>query len=209
MQTQAAVKVLIVEDHPVVRLGLRQLLIHGGIQAIEEASSIEGALASLGTSHPDLIIADLSLGGGDGLEFVQHVREMAPGIPILIFSMFDDLAHVVRALKAGARAYVTKGEANEWMTEAIRACLAGEVYFSPKIKQLLDDSTPLRGGMGSLSLQEQMVYSLLGQGLTSSAIAARMDLSPRTVESYYLRIQIKLGLDGMKALRRQAISHPI
>lgn len=202
-------RILIVEDHPIVRLGLRQVLAGGGLVAIEDAASIQAALACLDAFRPDLVIADLGLGEEDGYDLLAHIRDGGLGVPVLVFSMFDDLAHVQRALNLGARGYVTKGEAQEHMVEAARACLAGGRYASPIIQRLLEAASPVRAGLDALSLQERMVYGLLGQGHPLSAIAARLDLSPRTVESYYLRIQVKLGLRGMKDLRREAITHPL
>jgi len=107
---------------------------------------------------------------------------------------------VDRALRAGAGAYVTKREASRVLAHAIRECTAGRRFLSPRIAQKWAEAGP------ALSLQEQQVFELLGQGLTASAIAARLDLSPRTVESYYSRMQSKLGLSGMKELRQRAIA---
>jgi DNA-binding NarL/FixJ family response regulator len=189
-----------VEDHPVVRQGLRLLLEQEGIQVCGEADSIEGAIECVGRCQPDLVMVDLHLGEEDGLDLVQRLTAGKSGLPVLVYSMFEDSAHVDRALHAGASAYVTKREAADVLAWAILECAAGRRYLSPRIEQKRAESNEV------LSLQEQQVFELLGEGHNTSAIAAHLDLSPRTVESYYGRIQAKLGLSGMKELRQRAIA---
>lgn len=194
------IRMLMVEDHPAVRQGLRLLLEQESIQVCAEADSIETAIQSTAHCDPDLVMVDLHLGDEDGLELVRRLALEKPGLPLLVYSMFEDFAHVERALRAGAGAYVTKREAPHVLAHAIRECTAGRFYLSPRIEQKRAEPAD------ALSLQEQQVFDLLGQGLNTAAIAARMDLSPRTVESYYARIQTKLDLPGMKELRQQAIA---
>jgi DNA-binding NarL/FixJ family response regulator len=194
------IRVLLVEDHPVVRQGQRLLLELEGIDVCGEADSIETALQNAAQSHPDLVVVDLSLGDEDGLDLVGQFAAKEPRPHLLVYSMFEDPVHVDRALQAGASAYVTKRDAAGVLPRAIRECVAGRCYLSPRVEQ--KRAEPSDG----LSLQERQVFDLLGEGHATSAIAARLDLSPRTVESYYARIQAKLGLSGMKELRQQAIA---
>ncbi len=194
------IRLLMVEDHLAVRQGLRLLLEQEGIQVCAEADSIETALQSFVRVSPDLVMVDLSLGDEDGLDLLRLLSRENPDLPLLVYSMFEDLTHVDRALRAGAGAYVTKREASRVLAHAIRECIAGRRFLSPRIAQKWAGAGP------ALSLQEQQVFELMGQGLTASAIAARLDLSPRTVESYYSRMQAKLGLSGMKELRQRAIA---
>ena len=200
----APLRVLLVEDHPAVRQGLRLLLEDEGIQVCAEAD--HGAAAMLGAAReaPDLAVIDLALGDEDGLELLARFRRERPGLVLLVYSMFEDAEHVAQALAAGALGYVTKREAAEVLAQAIRECAAGRRFLSPRVASARGQGRAPAGLLGTLSVQERQVYQLLGQGFSTSAIAARMDLSPRTVESYFARIQGKLDLEGMHALRRHA-----
>lgn len=198
----SAVRVYLVEDHPAVRVGIRLLLSEAGMEVCGEASSIQQALEGIAAQPVDLVIVDLSLGGEDGLDLVRELT-----VPALVYSMFEDAAHVTRAFSAGARGYLTKRDAAEVLPDAIRTCLAGQRYTSPAAAQGLADAPEVLEQAEKLSLQEQRVLDLLGQGFTTQAIAARLDLSPRTVESYFSRLQVKLGLSGMKALRLHAVAN--
>jgi DNA-binding NarL/FixJ family response regulator len=202
------IRVLIVEDHPVVRLGLRHVMEHEGLE-VADVGSIDAALRAPALASADLVTIDLSLGGEDGLDLVRRLKRERPSLPVLVYSMFEDAAHIDRALRAGAKGYLTKGETFEVLEGAIRACLAGIRYLSPIAERNWIDSAEARRGLDVLSAQEQQVYALLGQGLSTSDIAEEMGVSPRTVESYFARIQVKLGLAGMKELRQQAIANPI
>jgi len=209
MSEPRTIRVLIVEDHPVVRLGLRHVMEREGLEVCAEAGSIEAALRGPALASADLVTIDLSLGGEDGLDLVRRLTRDRPQLPVLVYSMFEDAAHIDRALRAGAKGYLTKGETFEVLAGAIRACLAGIRYLSPIAERSWIASAEARKGLEVLSAQEQQVYALLGQGLSTADIAEEIEVSPRTVESYFARIQIKLGLAGMKELRQQAIANPI
>jgi DNA-binding NarL/FixJ family response regulator len=209
MNETPKIRVLIVDDHPIVRLGLSRLLEHEGFLVSEAVGTVEDALLSVARTHPDLVITDISLGPEDGLGLVRQLSKEQPDLPVLVYSMFEDAAHIERALGNGAKGYITKAETNEVLPEAARLCLAGGHYLSPIAKQVWDDAGQARKGLAALSLQERQVYDLLGQGFSTSAIAARIDLSPRTVETYYARIQVKLGLSRMTELRCMASTRPI
>lgn len=191
------VRVLLVEDHPAVRVGLRMVLEQLGLQVCGEAEDVRGALEALRASPADLVIVDLSLGGEDGLDLLQQCSDT----PLLVYSMFEDAAHVTQALRAGARGYVTKRDATEVLGEAVRRLLAGERYVSPRAEMRLAEAPECLQALEKLSLQEQRVLEMLGQGFTPQLIAAQLAVSPRTVETYCGRLQIKLGVSGMKELR--------
>jgi DNA-binding NarL/FixJ family response regulator len=197
-------RVLLVEDHPAVRQGLRLMLEDEGIQVCAEADHGDEALLGAAREAPDLAVIDLALGDEDGLELLARFGRERPGLTLLVYSMFEDAEHVGQALAAGALGYVTKREAADVLAQAIRECTAGRRYLSPRVGSERAQGGAPAGLLGTLSLQERQVYQLLGQGFSTSAIAARMDLSPRTVESYFARIQGKLELEGMHALRRHA-----
>jgi len=203
-----SIRVLIVEDHPIVRLGLRRALEQEGFQVCGEALAVAEAVLCVERDAPDLVTTDLSLGAEDGLDLVRRLSRTHPRLPVLVYSMFEDAAHIERALRAGASGYITKGEAFDVLPGALRTCLAGGRYLSPIAERTRTAAAEARAGLASLSGQERQVYDLLGQGGAIAAIAGELELSPRTIESYCVRIQAKLGLDGMKELRRQAAENP-
>jgi len=208
-QAVAPVKVLLVDDHPAVRQGLALLLVPEGIVVAGQADCMAEALEAAQAASPDVALVDISLADGeDGLAVAAelHRRE----IPVLVYSMHDDARHVQRALAAGALGYVTKREGNLVLVEAIRQVAAGRRFLSLRAATVLAQHVsmpPEQGGHRVLSSQERQVYELLGRGEGTIEIAAAMDISTRTVESYYARIQNKLDFPGMLELRRHAIKH--
>ncbi len=202
-------QVLIVEDHPVVRMGLRHMVEKEGLEVCAEVGSIAAALRDTTLAMADLVMIDLSLGGEDGLDLVRRLTREMPRLPLLVYSMFEDAAHIDHALRAGAMGYLTKSETYEVITSAIRSCLAGTRYLSPIAERNWIQAAEARKCFDRLSAHEQQVYSLLSHGFSASGIAEEMEVSPRTVESYFARIQIKLGLAGMKELRQWVIANPL
>ncbi|HEY3452739.1 MAG TPA: response regulator transcription factor [Myxococcales bacterium] len=201
-------RVFLVEDHPTVCLGLRLLLEQAGIQVCGEAQDCERALEALRDPTADLAIVDLSLGGEDGLDLLRSLAKKAPALPLLVYSMHEDATHVSRAFKAGARGYVTKRESADTLVHCIRECLAGRSFASPRAAQSLAEvPAGTSGTTECLSLQEQKVYDQLGQGFSLQEIATQLGVSRSTVETYFGRIQVKLGLQDMRELRRHAIAH--
>ena len=134
-----------------------------------------------------------------GIELIKKLR--ARGLAVLVYSMHESSTVIRRALDAGAGGYVTKREAAESLADAIQAVLAGSRYLSPRVEASLRYSTPLDG----LSGQQQQIYRLLGQGASNEDIARQLGISVRTLESYCVRIMNKLGLQGVKEMRRRAI----
>ncbi len=204
-------RVLLVEDHPAVCMGLRLLLEQNGLRVCGEARNGEQALQALSESRavlvmPDLVIIDLSLGEEDGLVLLRHLARQDPELPLLVYSMHEDAARVNRAFKAGARGYVTKRETGEVLVRAVRECLAGRTFKSPRAAQSLAEVPGEGAAPEPLSLQEQKAYDLLGDGRSVGEIAEQLAVSRRTVETYFGRIQVKLGLVGMRELRRHAIT---
>jgi DNA-binding NarL/FixJ family response regulator len=201
-------RVLLVDDHPLVREGLAVLLETEGFTPCCDAEGSGHVTACLGAVSPDLAVVDLSLGDESGMPLITDLR--ARGVPVLVYSMYEDPLHIERAFAAGAQGYVTKREVSQTLVEAIHEVLAGRTFVSPRAAQSLagrlagrQEHNPDR----ALSDQERQVYHLLGKGDTTAEIAARMHLRPRTVETYYDRILNKLGLDGMNELRHDAIQH--
>ncbi len=205
-------RVLIVDDHPVFRFGLAQMLsAQSGLAVCGEAESAEEALPLVTELQPDLLVVDLSLPGVHGLELVKRAREASPGILVLVCSMYDEALFAERALRAGARGYVEKQEPVAEIVTAVREVLAGRRYVSPRIARRLDQ--PEREGRGSddpipsrLSDRELEVFTLIGRGLGTREIAERLGLSVKTVETYREHLKEKLALGSGAELTRRAVA---
>lgn len=203
-----SIRVCIVDDHPSVRQGLVLLLAQEGILICAEAGCCAEALACAEAHEPDVALVDLSLGDEDGLSLVETLHQR--GTSCLVYSMYEDGQHVEDAFAAGALGYVTKREVHQVLMQAIGEVAAGRRFVSPRAAVALANQAAgmhASSDLGGLSNQEQQVYRLLGEGETTKDIATAMSISPRTVESYYARILIKLDLGGVRELRRHAINH--
>lgn len=203
--TQA--RVLIVDDHPMVRDGLIRLISqHGDLACCGEAGSVSEALSAVTTQKPDLVILDLRLKGGDGLELIKSLLGLFPELRILILSQYEAPLYAERALRAGALGYVVKEQAAEEILGAIRTVLAGEVYLTRGMAALLLHKfvgTPkgsTRGGTEQLTDRELHVLHLLGAGLSTREIAGELKLSFKTVETHRENIKRKLRLPNAAAL---------
>lgn len=199
-------KILIVDDHPAVREGLSLLLEQDRHTLCGEASSRAELVALLSSVGPDIALVDLSLDEESGLVCIPDL--LSSGIPVIVYSMHEDLKTVKRALDCGARGFVSKREASVSLLDAIQAVLGGTSYLSPRvaanlesIEGMIDTPTP----SPQFSGREIQALTLLGQGATYADIASELDVSIRTVETYFNRMRIKLELDGMKALRKYAL----
>ena len=211
-------RVLVVDDHPVVRAGVTHLLSdEPDLEVCAEASGVEEAIAALAAAEsdpagcPDLAVVDIMLPDGCGLELVKELRERSPGLPILVASVHDELLFAERALRAGARGFINKQEAADELLEAIREILSGGTWLSASIRERWErrrGDAGLSAGPPSeldLSDRELQVFALIGQGMPTREIAARLDLSIKTVESYREKIKVKLGLDNGNELMRRAV----
>lgn len=204
------VTVLLADDHAVLRTGLRLLLTtEKDFEVVGEAASGIEALELAATLQPDLILLDLSMPGLGGMEALPALRRRAPQARILILTMHDDPQYLQRVLKNGAAGYVLKKAADVELLSAIRSVLRGEVYVHPSMTRgLLEDMLPEAESSdelqlwGSLSKREQDVLSQVAYGYTSSQIAAGLNLSPKTVETYRARGMEKLGLVDRASLVR-------
>jgi DNA-binding NarL/FixJ family response regulator len=204
----ARVRALLVDDHPAVRQGLALLLAPDGIDVDAEASGRAEALSRAEDRRPHLAIVDLTLEAEDGTALIGDLR--ARNIPVLVYSMHKDAWHVEGAFAAGALGYVTKRELHEVLVQAIRDVAEGRRFVSPVAALALAElatGAAAQGRAGSLSPHEREVYQLLGRGEGTSEIAAALNISTRTVESYYARILVKFDLDGMHQLRQHAIAN--
>lgn len=205
-------RILLVDDHPVVRDGLAQLINRSGdLTVCREAADAAEALHALEETLPDLAIVDISLKGVDGLELIKQVRARWPTLPILVLSMHNEELFAERVLRAGARGYIMKQEATRSVLTAIRKVLGGDVYLSAELQaHLLRRFVGGEGERGrlpidTLSDRELTVLELIGRGRSTRAIAGELKLSIKTVESYRDHIKKKLNLRTSTQLIQYAV----
>jgi DNA-binding NarL/FixJ family response regulator len=199
-RAQGRITVFMVDDHPLVRQGLALMLEQGGFAVDGEADSIQATLEHPGLRSTQVVLLDISLEDASGVAVIPALCRR--GIRVVVYSMHEDPAVMRRALAAGATGYVTKREAAQSLIEAIHAVAGGGTYISPRAAAALAQ----HAADPDLSPQQQQLYDLLGQGCDAEEIAAKLHVSPRTVETYCTRLMNKLGADGMKELRRRAIA---
>jgi len=188
--------VAIVDDHPVVRQGL-VALIEGepDLEVCGEAEDVEGGLALVARTVPQIVLVDISLKGGDGLELIRRLRASGNAARVLVLSVHDERLYAERAIAAGANGYIMKAEATDRLREALRSVLQGELYVSTGKRAsgqrpALDLPTALR----TLSDRELEIFGLFGQGMATREIARRLGLSLKTVEAHRSNIRRKLAL---------------
>lgn len=202
--------ILICDDHPIVRRGLRQLFdSEPDFRVCGEADNVSDAILLIDEQNPDLIVTDLKFPGRDGLELTRLARAHHPNLPVLIVSMHDELLYALRAIGAGARGYVMKWHSDDEIVQAARHLLAGRIYLSPAVREQMrvrssngsDPGTPLE----KLTDRELEVFLLLGAGYAPRHIADRLSLSVSTVEVYRERLKEKLGMESSPMLTRYAV----
>lgn len=205
-------RVFLVDDHPMLIAGLRSLVENNaGCSVCGEASSAEEAINKIRELRPDLVIMDITLPDRSGLDLLADLRAMRSGLPVLIFSMHDEMLYAERVLRAGARGYLVKGcDSSEFVT-AIRKVLGGSLHLSDRVSRRILDrmSTSHAGGklLGTdkLTDREIEVFRLLGQGVQPSDIATQLQISPRTVDAHRNHIRVKLALPDSQAVLREAV----
>jgi DNA-binding NarL/FixJ family response regulator len=204
-------RLLVVDDHPIVRQGIRALVEQqGDLKVCGEAGSYREALEAAHGERPDVAIVDISLEGSDGLELTKALRAHYPKMPILVMSMHDESLYAERVLRAGANGYLMKQEVASKVVEAVRCVLAGKVYLSERVGQRILHDTAHPGpaeGLSSidrLSDRELEVYRLIGCGKKTREIAEVLGLSIKTIETYRAHIKEKLGLRNAIELVRSA-----
>ena len=196
----AKVRVFLVDDHPIVRRGFQLLLaMEPDLSVCGEADTAPVALEKILALKPNVAIIDLGLKGGSGLELIKQLRAQGLPMKLLVFSMRDEGIYAERALRAGADGYITKEEGTEKAIQAIRLLMQGKRYVSYKMAEKMLDSLvggteAGEGGLESLSDRELEVLELLGGGLSSREIAARLHVSIKTIESHREHMKAKLGL---------------
>jgi DNA-binding NarL/FixJ family response regulator len=210
-------RIVIVDDHPVVLKGLRHLINDEPDMAVcGESDSAAGALAVIGAERPDVAIVDLVLGGAgrlDGLEVVAALTASHPSVRVLVLSMRDEFLFAERALRAGASGYIMKHEAIRDLLTAVRRVAAGKIYVSERVSERFFAGVAGRRAADAgvppydrLTDREREVFTLIGRGLGTRAIARQLEVAVKTIESHHAHIKEKLGLKSVRQLVRVAAS---
>lgn len=210
-----AKKIFVIDDHPIVQQGLTQLLeAEEGLELCGDVAGVKGALENVRALQPDLVVLDLYLDGLNGLGLIKDLHVFFPNLPILIFSMYDELVYAERALRAGAKGYVMKMAPAEHVLAAVQSLLQGGVYVSEVIAKravtrLVDAPKPSGKGrkalVETLSDRELQILRHIGQGNNTRTIAEELHISVKTVDTHRMHLKEKLRLPDSQSVLRFAI----
>ncbi len=211
--TNQTIRVLIADDHAVVREGIRQVLSpKHGFEVVAEAENSAQTLALMRDHEPDIVLLDITMPGKSGLDITSDLRSEFPDIPVLMLTMHDRGEYVLEAVRAGAKGYVLKDALPNQLRQAVRTVVEGQEYFSEETSSKLSDALRTeiaherkRSSLGALTSREQEVLQLVANGSTSKEIGASLNISPRTVESHRENIMRKLDIRSIAQLTRFAI----
>ena len=205
-------RILIVDDHPIFRNGLAQLIDQeNDLCVCGEADDYHGALKAVEAQKPSMVIVDITLKDMSGIDLIKEIRKLHKGISMLVISMHDESFYAERALRAGAKGYVMKQEASDSIVQAIRQVMTGGIYASPKMtEQMLSrfvdgPADSVESPLKALTDREIEVFQLIGKGLGISEIGLRLHLSVKTIGTYRERIKEKLNLKNSIELLRYAL----
>jgi DNA-binding NarL/FixJ family response regulator len=203
-------KVMVVDDHPIVRQGLVRLLAQeSDLDVREGADNVADAMQQIRDERPELVIVDISLRDSHGIELIEDIKSFDDSIRMLVWSMYDEKTYAERAVRAGAMGYLSKQEPIENVLVAIRRVLGGDMYLSPhmtnNILRRLGGGEIERDPIAALSNREIEVFQMLGRGITTKAIAKKLGVSPKTIEAHRERIKTKLNLRNASELNCQAV----
>ncbi len=205
-------RILLVDDHPLMRKGLAMTIeAESDLEVVGQAPDAEEALRLFDEIMPDLAVVDVSLPGMNGLELIKHLLARKDDLTTLVVSRHDESLYAERAIRAGAKGYVSKLQADEEIVQAIRQVLRGGIYLSDALKDKMlfgaasGTKSPMQSPLDVLSDRELEVFEMTGRGLPTREIAERMHLSIKTVESYRARIKTKLALETGTELMQHAV----
>lgn len=205
------IRILVVDDHTIVREGLKQILgEEKDMNVVEEASNGQEALQKIGKNEYDCVLLDISMPGRSGLEVLKDIKALRPKLPVLILSMHSEELYAIRALRAGASGYLTKASASEELIGAIRKVSAGRKYVSTSLAEKLAvelDADASKAPHETLSDREYQVMIMLASGKTVKEIADEVCLSVKTISTYRTRIMEKMNLKKNAELTLYAIQH--
>lgn len=207
------IRVLLADDHPVVRSGYQRLLgLEPDMRVVAEAADADAAYAAFAEHAPDVVVTDLTMPGGGGLDLIRRVLRREPRARVLVFSMHDSVPLVRQALDSGARGFLTKASAPESLVDAVRTLAGGGRYLAPELPPWLLDASR-RGdageGLSALSVREFEIFRLLAQGASATECAQALKLSPKTVANHQTVIKEKLGVSTSAALAHLALRHGV
>jgi two-component system, NarL family, response regulator NreC len=200
------IRVVIADDHPVVRIGLVQLLESAGFEVVAEAGNIADARRYVRGHNPDVLVLDLSMPDGSGLDVIPEIRAESPETQIVVLTLQQQPASARQALSAGARGYVLKESAERELVDAVQAAAAGKGYLNPRLAAEIAVAPP-PGRPDGLTVRQAEVLRLVALGYTNQQIGDQLLISVRTVESFRAQFQQKLHLPDRAALVRYAFSH--
>jgi DNA-binding NarL/FixJ family response regulator len=205
-------RILIVDDHPLVRSGLGELISNEpGLEVCGEADDADDALRKVAATSPDLIVIDISLKSSSGIDLIKRIKDRHPQVKMLVSSMHDESLFAERSLSAGAMGYISKQEAIDKVIVAILHVLRGQIYLSTQMSERLlhrmisGPKSLERSPIESLSDRELQVFEQIGKGLTTREIAGNLHLSIKTIETYRDNIKTKLNLTNTAELSRHAV----
>jgi DNA-binding NarL/FixJ family response regulator len=207
---RSKIRILVVDDHPMLREGLAMhIAAQGDMEFGGEAEDTAGALLAFESRRPDLVIVDIALKDSDGIELIRRIRERDDSAAILVWSMYPEDVYAERALRAGARGYLNKTRATQDLMEAIRSIIAGKVYVSggfaeTMLEQFVAGAGSRKSPIHDLSDRELQAFELMGHGMNTESIATKMRVSPKTVETYRIRIKRKLRIEHATELVQRA-----
>ncbi len=205
------VKILICDDHELIRAGLKRILLDGGTAGVVgEASDAQGALDAVRAEKWDVVILDINLGGRSGIESLKELKREFPRLPVLMLSTYPEEQFALRVIRAGASGYMNKNQANSVLVGAIRQVLGGGQYVSPTVAEQLFNSAKQPAGQplhATLSDREDQVLRQIGAGCTVGEIATLLQLSAKTVSTYRANVLRKIGLRNTPQLIRYAQEH--
>jgi len=211
-------RIVLADDHVIVRQGLRRLLEENDIQVVGEASDGLEAVKLVETLQPDILICDINMGAMNGLEVTRRVAKQFPQIKIIVLSMYGDDSYVIEALRAGANAYVLKVSSSNDLLQAVQDAINGKHYLSATLSEraignyMQKVTSSSKEPFDTLSVREREVMQMVVQGMTSSEIGKKLFISPRTVDIHRANIMRKLGLrtriDLVQIAQRQGILPP-
>ncbi|CAG2150374.1 response regulator [Cupriavidus plantarum] len=206
--TAAPARVLLIDDHALVRDGMRMhLTLQPGLEVVGEADDGEAALAWLArvdeAQRPELVITDIGMRGMGGIALASALHDQYPELAVLIVSMHDNLEYVRQAVRAGARGYVLKDAPADELLAAIHAVLAGRVFYSARIARAMAEQSG--SPLDALTPRERDILNGIGRGLANKEIAANLGVSVRTVETHRLNLKRKLGIEGRAGLVKYAV----